>query len=345
MCAIIGIASVFWYIQYSYTPAIPEITRTQSIAEVVQIEAQGRSQYLIIRGANKNSPLLLIIHGGPGTPLTPLMRKHNAELERDFVVVYWEQAGAGKSYVPFMELRPFTLERYVEEARTVSEYLRKRFHKENLIVLGHSWGSLVGLHTAHKYPDLFRVFIGVGQNIDSVRQETLTYEFTVNEARKSRDQEALAILHKIGPPEKGRYQGGEESIRAQRSLLARYNGDSTRYNIEEAYTDAVIQCTEYSWLEKAFFSWAISESLEAAEKDLRPLNVFESVPNLSIPAFFISGRHDANSALELVREYTEYLEAPQKKLIILEHSAHYPMLDQPEAFRETLLEIAEATKE
>lgn len=345
LCGLVAIASAFWYIQQSYTPPIPNITEAGSIAELVQIEAQGRKQYLVIRGTNKTSPLLLVIHGGPGTPLTPLMRKHNAELEEDFVVVYWEQAGAGKSFVPFMELRPFTLERYVEEARTVSEYLLKRFNRDSLILMGHSWGSLIGLQTAYKYPHLFRVFIGVGQNIDLVRQEALAYKFTLNEARKSKDHEALKTLQRIGPPEKGRYKGGEESIRAQRSLLSRYNGDSTRYNIEEAYTEAVIQCAEYSWLEKALFSWAISESLHAAEKDLKPFNAFDSVPSLSIPAFFISGRRDANAALELVREYIEYLHAPKKELIVLEHSAHYPMLDQPTEFRETLKKIVEATGE
>lgn len=344
LLTVIGVASGLWYIQYSYTPAIAQITGVESIAEIVQIEAQGRSQYLIIRGANKSSPLLLVIHGGPGTPLTPLMRKHNAELEKDFVVVYWEQAGAGKSFVPFMELRPFTLERYVEEAKTVSEYLLSRSNRENLIVMGHSWGSLIGLSTAHKYPHLFRVFIGVGQNIDLVRQEALAYEFTLNEARKNADQEALAILQKMGPPKKGRYKGGEDSIRAQRSLLAFYNGDSTRYNIEEAYTEAVIRCAEYSWLEKSLFSWAISQSLEAAEKDIEPFNVFDSVPNLRIPVFFISGRRDANAALELVREYAEYLKAPHKELIVLEDSAHYPMLDQPSEFRKALLKVAEATR-
>ncbi|MBU44585.1 MAG: hypothetical protein CMN76_15295 [Spirochaetaceae bacterium] len=336
--------SIVWYLQFSYTPAFRSVAGFESVSEIAEVEINGTRQFLVIRGADRKSPLLLVLHGGPGTPLTPLMRKHNADLEREFVVVYWEQRGAGKSYSLFMELHPFTLDQYVEDTRAVTNYLLDRFQRRKLLLLGHSWGSLVGLTAAHHYPDLYRAYIGVGQNIDFVRQESLAYSFTMEKAKHANDEEALNTLKEIGPPQHGRYPTGEQAIRKQRSILARYNGDSFRYNIEQAYTRAVIECTEYSWFEKALFTRGIQKSLQAAEQGLQPYNLFETVPQVKVPVYFVTGRHDANAAPQLVSEYFQKLRAPKKELLWLENSAHYPMLDEPEAFHRILLNISEASK-
>ncbi|MDX1960458.1 MAG: alpha/beta hydrolase [Leptospiraceae bacterium] len=333
-----------WYLQLAYTPSIVSLFGTNSIAEIVSIDVNGSSQYLVIRGTNIKSQLLLVVHGGPGTPLTPLMRKHNEALEQDFVVVYWEQRGAGKSFTLFMDLQPFSLDQYVEDTKVVTTYLLKRFEQKNIILVGHSWGSLVGITTARLYPELIRVYIGVGQNVHFTRQEKMAYDFTIEKATEANDKQALETLKEIGPPMEGRYSNGKDSILKQRKLLAHYHGDSTQYNIEEAYTKAVIESTEYSWIEKVLFTQGIKASLDAAEKDLKPFNIFQSVPRLAIPAYFISGNNDANASPKLVQEYVQSLESPKKEFILLENSAHYPMLDQPELFHSTLLNIVEKVK-
>ena len=130
-------------------------TLDSSISVIEKIMLGGQEQYLVIRGVNRVQPVMLFLHGGPGSPELPFMKNYNRDIENDFVMVYWEQRGAGKSYSKNIPVESLNLEQFILDTKELSEYLAKRFHQKKIYVMGHSWGSILGILTAYQYPELF----------------------------------------------------------------------------------------------------------------------------------------------------------------------------------------------
>ena len=145
-----------------------------SISLIEKIPVGGMDQYLVIRGEDADKPVLLMLHGGPGTPEFPLMRDPNLVLEKEFVVVHWEQRGAGKSFSPDIPVESMTTNQLIADAAEVSNYLRKRFKQEKIYLMGHSWGSFLGILTAQRYPKLFHAYVGIGQVASQYQAEKLS---------------------------------------------------------------------------------------------------------------------------------------------------------------------------
>ena len=125
---------------------------------------------------------MLFLHGGPGSPEYAFMRYFNPHLENDFIVVYWEQRGAGKSFSKNIPPESMTLEQMVSDTRELSEYLANRFGKKKIYILGYSWGTLLGILTAHKHPELFHAYFGVGQVGDQYRGERVSFDWVKEQA-------------------------------------------------------------------------------------------------------------------------------------------------------------------
>ena len=144
---------------------------TSSITSLEKIELGDINQWISIRGRNTANPILLYLHGGPGTPVMPLFRHFQAPLEDHFIVVQWEQRGAGKSFSWKIPKETMTIEQFISDLQVLIELLRKRFNKEKIYLMGHSWGSVFGTYTVQRYPELFYAYIGVGQATDKLRQK------------------------------------------------------------------------------------------------------------------------------------------------------------------------------
>lgn len=129
----------------------------------------------MIRGKTADLPVLLMIHGGPGFVESHLFRTYNKELEQHFIVVYWDQRGAGLSYDSTIPPQSMTLARIVSDANDLTDTLKRRFHKEKIYALGHSWGSAVGIYLVQQYPSDFYKYIGVGQVVDMEENEKLSF--------------------------------------------------------------------------------------------------------------------------------------------------------------------------
>jgi len=157
----------------------------------------GIEQWITIRGQNRENPAILILHGGPGAPTSPLPQ-HFLPWEREFTVVQWDQRGGGKSYssnhaAPSIELM-------IQDALEVSGYVRNRLHKNKITLLGHSWGSVLGVHVAKTRPDLFDAYVGTGQIVNMERNEVVAYAGVLAKARALADHIATDSLEKSGAP-------------------------------------------------------------------------------------------------------------------------------------------------
>ena len=139
------------------------------------VNINGVSQWLSIRGEDERNPLLLYLHGGPGSPATLLAgRRYSAWIEKHFVVVHWEQRGTCKSYSPALEKTPLTTEQLIADVDAVAHHLLVRFHREKLYLVGHSWGSLLGINAITDHPDRYYAYIGIGQFVNAIEQERIS---------------------------------------------------------------------------------------------------------------------------------------------------------------------------
>lgn len=167
------------------------------IASLEKIRLGGVDQWILIRGWDRSKPLLLFLHGGPGFPEMPFAHV-NADLERDFVVVHWDQRGAGKSYpAPNDSL---DVEQFVADTRELSGLLLQRFHGPKLLLVGHSWGSLVGALTAARDPEKFFGYVGISQFADAPESERMMYRFALEQADRTGNARAVRELRRIGLP-------------------------------------------------------------------------------------------------------------------------------------------------
>ena len=160
-----------------------------SVARMEYVELGGSRQWICVRGESVDKPLLLILHGGPGTPEVLPFRRYDAGLEKDFIVVNWDQRGSGKSYSPSMTADSMTIEQILSDAHELVGYLKESFGKEKIYLLGHSWGTILGALLASRYPEDFHAYIGMGQWVSMGDNERLCYEFTRSEAERRGDTE------------------------------------------------------------------------------------------------------------------------------------------------------------
>jgi len=318
----------------------PPMRTPQGIASLEAVTLGGVKQWILIRGQDRSNPVLLFLHGGPGSPEMPLEHHFGPPLEEHFVVVHWDQRGAGKSWHPGLPKDSMTIEQFISDTHELVELLRKRFGQEKIYLMGHSWGSLLGVRVVQKYPDLFYAYIGIGQCVDLKRNEEISYQFVLEEAEKRGNQKALRQLKKIGPPP---YDNLRE-LGTQRKWLTRFGGGITREGKFSPLIKIAIKAPEYTPADFVKYLYGNYYGSKHLEDEVMTINFLEQAPRLEAPVYFFEGRHDYNTPWELVQEYYEKLDAPSgKHLVWFENSAHSPNLEEPGKFVDELIKALEDT--
>lgn len=165
-----------------------------SISERVFVDINGTRQGMIILSTDISHPVLLFVHGGPGMPEFFLNTTHPTGLERDFTVVWWEQRGAGMSYSPDIPAQSMTLAQLIADTISVTDYLRHRFGKDKIYLLGHSWGSFLGIQVAAAAPELYHAYIGMGQVSHQLKSEVAAHRYMLDHYRARGD---AAMVEKL----------------------------------------------------------------------------------------------------------------------------------------------------
>ena len=311
-----------------------------SVAEMKYLNIGGIEQFILIRGKSKDNPLLLILHGGPGTPETPMFRKYNSELEEYFTIVYWEQRGAGKSFNKNIPESSMTLDQFIEDTHELTSYLKKRFKKDKIFLLGHSWGSLLGVKTINKYPDDYHAYIGIGQVANQSKSEKLSYQFVLEKAKEDNNTEALKELNEIGEfsDENLNRIGLTNWLFTQREWVLRYGG--TTYNPDNVLDVIVLSllfCNEYTIGDKFTFFNGNSSSIINLFPAFIHANLSETDPELKIPVYFLQGINDYQTTYSVAKEYFDTLKAPKKKFITFNKSSHLVPFEEPEKFHDIMI--------
>ncbi len=316
-------------------------TKANSISTIDAIEIGGARQYLIIRGHDKAAPVLLYLHGGPGSSEFPLMKVYNPAIEKDFVVAYWEQRGAGKSFSKDQQYKKLNLKQFVSDTREVTEYLRKTFSKRKIYVLGHSWGSLVGILTAHQSPELFHAYFGVGQVVDQYKAEKISLSWAQLQAEEEDDNIAQKKLKENKFPDKNdNIEVWKKYLIPEREYVTKFGGGML-HEVRSIFPIAkhILNCREYSVADKRNYLKASISSLDNLWLDAVNTSLFDHIDSLQVPAYFFQGTYDFQTPTILVKDYYDGLKAPAKDFFLFKDAAHSPMLENPQKFNKIIREI------
>jgi len=156
-----------------------------SISEKIWVNINGVQQGMFIESENDANPVLLVIHGGPGMPDHFLTEHYPTGLEELFTVVWWEQRGTGLSYSSDIPPDTMTVNQFVSDILAVTNYLRSRFAKEKIYLMGHSWGSFIGIQAAARAPELYYAYIGMAQMSYQLESERRAYEFMLDRFKQA----------------------------------------------------------------------------------------------------------------------------------------------------------------
>ncbi len=315
----------------------------QSSAESVRNDgylagADGAELYLMTRGLDAEAPVLLWLHGGPGGAERPLFRYYNSELENHFVVAYWDQRGAGRSFDPDASIEALTIDQHLADLDGVVDHLRQQLGQDRIILLGHSWGAALGLLYGRNHPEKVSAIVAVNPLVATLAQQQSRYGFLLDEAESRNDTDASSLLRAIGPPP---HPDAASAMEVER-LAGRYGA-------------IFHQPPNYLWVSiRAMLSgivtpWEIPRiirannvTLDAMHEELQSLDLFQSVPALEVPAFVLVGRYDRHVDASVAADYLEALDAPVKQLIWFEHSAHNIPFEEPDLFHTHVLELLDA---
>lgn len=309
--------------------------KTESINILQMVELGGVKQAIHIRGESLNLPMLVFFHGGPGLPHMPFAHV-NAELTKWFLVVQWDQRGAGKSYSPRLHKSDVSIEQLVSDAHELLFWLHQSFGPKKLVLVGHSWGSVLGALVACRYPNLVSAFVGVGQVSCLQKAEVMRYRLCLELAAMHHDASTQAVLRELGAPP---YHDVHRSDRLEElaSNLARF----FYHPVEPADLDRLANSSPVYTKEDVLripLGRCFSEQC-LWEQIFSGIDLFRQVPRLDIPTCLIVGRHDMVSMHQLAIDYFDFLHAPQGKSFITMHaSGHWPHHEQARLFRSVLVE-------
>jgi proline iminopeptidase len=307
-----------------------------SIAELTRVPIGGHDLAMMIRGHSIESPVLLFLAGGPGGTELGAMRRHLEALERDFVVVTWDQRGTGKSYGALDPISTLTVDRAVADAIEVTNYLRERFGRERIYLVGQSWGTILGVQAVRQQPELYEAFVGIGQMVSPSETDRIFYEDTLAWARASGRDGLVATLAALGPPPYERMLDYATLLAYEKDV---YPYDRSRNAEGAGQMGENIFVEEYTLLEQIHVFGALFDTFSVLYPQLRHVDFRTDARELGVPVYLVQGRHEARGRAEPAREWLEQLRAPSKQMLVLDTSGHRPLFEQPDRFHEVMTRI------
>ncbi len=316
--AIIVLVIVWWFWP-ERTPRIKSVNDT-SISTIDYIKIGGVEQCVLIRSENKNNPILLFLHGGPGMPMMYLAHEFQRPLEESFTVVQWDRRGAGKTYSrnkPSEE--SMNVRQIIDDSYDLIDSLKNRYNKNDIILVGHSFGTHLASIMVSERPDLFSAYISIGQVVDSDKSTILQEAFIREQATLNGKTEIITELDK---PDKPNFE----------NWLFEFGGELKNSKSFFPLIWSGMQAPEYTLSEVLDVANASSFSSSNMKYNVLSNSIYYEIRNYQIPVYFMVGQSDYTTPHELVSEYFELIEAPKKELIYFENSAHFPFYEEPEKF-------------
>lgn len=310
--------------------------------ELRKININGTLQWIALRGKSPDKPLLLFLHGGPGGSEMATAYTHygKSELEKNFIVVNWDQRGSGKSYNKKIPPDTMTIEQLVNDGLELAKVLLKEFGKAKMYLVGHSWGSLLGIKMIGKAPDLFYSYIGISQLVHMRVSEQRSLAISIELAQKHKNERAVRELQAL----KNFDSAKENYLRymdVHRSWLAKlgglyYSGKGIHPNM--LFIGALFS-PEYTVFDIFRLKKGLIFSVKKMWAEIMAINLFNEKLAFDIPLFFIYGKADNISHPQLIESYYNRISSPRKELVEFEFSGHSPQLDEWDKYEKTVIKL------
>ena len=348
------ISALLWAreVLQKHTQATYAVRNQKGIEELKPVSIGGVDQWIHIRGRNRDNPVLLYLHGGPGSSMLGLMDAIQRPWEDYFTVVHWDQRQTGKSYYPADDGKsPLCLEQFIGDTEEVIKYLRDYLKIEKLFILGHSWGSVLGMHIAKRYPDWLYAYVGIGQVVSTKDGERIMCERLLTHAKKQNEEQIVsrveAILSSLDVDNPDLEKIFVENGGYVRKELSRLAGETGMHDL---FWDDAAQLFSFDSLISPHLTItdlcnstfgdevAVIRPPYVLTKDFVNINLVNDLGNLfEVPVFFFSGGHDWHTPVSLSDEWFNQIESPYKELIHFNDSCHFVINEEPGRFLNALV--------
>ncbi|MDO5521595.1 MAG: alpha/beta hydrolase [bacterium] len=308
----------------------PSIKGKDSIAILNKIKVNGRNEWISIRGEHKDAPILLFLAGGPGGTQMAEVRYDLAQLEKNFVVVNWDQPGSGKSF-GCTSTKKISIDTYIEDGIAVTEYLMNMMDKNEIYLIGESWGSALGIMLIKEKPEYYAGFVGTGQMVAFRETEERDYDLALKYLEKNGDESTYRRLVKQGRPW---YNEGNMAMLSMTYLnvisgIMNNNPEITDNGYE---TLQIIFAPEYGLRDSICYLLGFIETFGHVYPQLKDVDLRKGYTDLEVPVYMFLGRHDLNAPIEIAEDFYQKLDCPQKEIVWFEHSGHNAKHNETEKF-------------
>jgi pimeloyl-ACP methyl ester carboxylesterase len=324
-----------------------KITTENGIQENIMVEIGGIKQYLQIRGKNKDNPVVVFLHGGPGSPTTFINYTYQLPLEENYTFASWDQRGCGRTYYanPDMDMKAqLSKDILLKDLDDLVDYLRSRFKQDKVIIMGHSWGTVLGSEYVQKHPEKVIAYLGVGQSVRPFEGYNMAAREAMRLAKEQNNTEDVnrltAIITKLDSTKSPKVLELNQITGIQR-FAGKYMAYESRMSafgqIWMGTTSPYFSFDDLKWYLKAmldldgFFLLQDPLMIETTNFDINNLS-----NQYKVPMYYISGEADWTTPTTMVEEYYKSVKAPDKNMVVIKNAGHSPFIDQPKLFHETV---------
>lgn len=313
------------------------VSYKDGVNEQLYLQLTDQKEYITIAGKSKENPIIISLHGGPGAPTTYVDYYWQNYLTDEYTIVCWDERGGGRSYYPNAKKDPgnksLTFEKQLTDLDALVDYLCQRFNQKQVIILGHSYGTMLGSRYALIYPEKVSAYIGVGQcvNEKNYAGEVYSYEDAIKIARTRGDDTSKLVAA---------YNNfmSDMSLRnlfTLRQLVSPYHPQTVTKDLTvfAALTSPIAGIDDMRWYFMQLFNLKrFIELISPLEEYMNNFNALEAADNYQMPVLFISGSCDWICPVDFVKDYAAKLSAPEVKLELLEGCGHTPQVQLQKEF-------------
>ena len=279
----------------------------------------GIKQFVVIRGNDRQKPLLLYFTGGPGESSIGHSDVFTGELRQHFVLVEWDQRNCGKTMELNPSPKPVTLALCKQDARDLADTLLRRFHRRKLFVLGWSWGTVLGFDLAKHMPEKVYAYFAVSPVVDQVKSEDISLREMKEKAKKDGNTTAIAELSKVKIP----FENAEQLFLDRKWLFILITGTPRdEQQLRSFFFDPKNQ-------------WIIPLSKESSRQ-----NLIKELPAVNCPVYFFIGKQDKQVNHLIGEAYFKVLKAPKKEIFLFERSGHLIPFSEPDLLQQDMISAA-----
>lgn len=307
----------------------PDIDGENSISELRKVNIGDTELEVMIRGCDKENPVLIFVHGGPCCSEIPYVRKYQEELEKYFTIVHYDQRGSGKSYAFGEDYSSVTIETHVNDLLELTRYIESYLEKEEVILLGHSFGTYIATMAVAKNPELYKAYVGIGQMSDPIDGELNNLHKCIETAEADGNQEDVEYLKSL---EQSISKG---EIITPREYVRKYGFAARQIDDNADYLVSFLFGKEYNLLDAIRFYTASIKYQDGLILESINNPITEAVTNIDVPVYFVIGKYDGMTSPESAKEYLNSLTGEgMKEFVLFNESAHYPQFEEEEKFCE-----------